>query len=166
MARKQFTGTGKLYVVPTIASATLAAVTIAEITAGTNLTPWLSRDGISERGAEGATVDVADATSMWDKTAAGTSGAGLELTFFRDSLAADDDAWTALPQGTSGYFVIAPFGFTGTAGAPAATDRIEVWPFEVSSRRNLAIAANEAQKFTVSCAIPNEPNVAAAVTAS
>jgi hypothetical protein len=165
MARKQFTGNGQLRLVPTISDTDLSEVTVAEITAGTNLTPFLTRDGISDRGAEAATVDVADATSMWDKTAAGTSGSSLEITLYRDSVAADDDAWAALPQGTSGYMVIAPFGFTGTAGAPAATNRIEVWPFEVSSRRMLAIAANESQKFTVSLAIPDEPNVDAAVIA-
>jgi hypothetical protein len=165
MARKQFTGTGQLRLLQTISDTDLAEVTVAEIAAGVNLTPFLTRDGISERGAEAATVDVADATSMWDKTGAGTSGSSLELTFFRDSVAADDDAWAALPQGEEAYLVVAPFGFSGVAGAAAATDRIEVWPIEVSSRRNLAIAANEAQKFMVSCAIPEEPNVNAAVIA-
>lgn len=165
MSRIQFTGTGQLRLLTTVAHVTLAQATIAEITAGVNLTPFLRRDGISERGAEGADVDVSDATSFWDATDIGTSGAKLELTLYREDEDADDDAWNALPRGTRAYLVVAPFGFSGVAGAPAATDRIEIWKIAVSSRRNAAIAANDPQLFMVSCAVPMEPNDDAAVVA-
>ena len=148
MARIQFTGTGKLYFVTTIAAP--AAPTVAEITAGTELTPFLRQDGLN-RSQDSGLVDTATAASLFETTDIGTRSAKLELTLYRDSVAADDDAWAALPIGTRGYLVVLPFG------GPLAADRCEVWKIAVANRSMSAIAKDAAQVFTCSCAVVAQP---------
>lgn len=164
MARMQFTGNGRVKLLTTVANK--AAPTVAEINAGIDLTCFMKRDGLN-RSQEAALVDVADVCSLFDKTQIGTRSGNVQMTLYRDSVAADDDAWSALPIGTTGFVVIAPFGYTGagTPPTPQASDRVEVWPIAVSNRSMLAIAANEAQSFTVTFAIPDEPDDDALVAA-
>lgn len=163
MARKQFTGTGRVKFAPTVVN--LALPTIAEITAAVDLTCFMRQDGL-DRSQEAAVIDVADACSLFDKTDIGTRNANLTMTLYRDSEETDDDAWSALPIGTRGFLIVAMFGFSGVSNAPVAGDRCEVWPVAVSSRSNNAIAKNEPQIFSVTFAVPEAPNDDAVVAAA
>jgi hypothetical protein len=84
---------------------------------------------------------------------------------YRDSVAANDDAWTLLPRNTSGVFYISRFGGTGANLKPIATDVVEVWPVRVISRAASAMSSNTAQTFTLTCSVPAEPNENAVVGA-
>lgn len=161
MSRQGSTEVIKVQFAPTVANK--AAPTVAELTAGTDLTPFLTRDGL-DTPLEGSTIDTAGANSRYNSTGAGTyGGQPITLKMFRDSVAADDDAWSALPFGTTGYLVVRRFG--GSSTAFAASQVVEVWPIEVVTRKPLPIADNEAQKFEVSCAVPTPPEMDATVAA-
>lgn len=145
MARRQFTGEGRLWFVPTIANT--SAPTTSEINAGTDLTPFLRRDGLT-RPEEGNTIDTADASSRFNKNAPGTYGGDpVELRLYRDSVAGSDTAFNALPRDTTGYIVVRDFG--GSSTAIASTNKVQVWQGTVISRSRDPIGDNEAQRFTV-----------------
>lgn len=161
MARIGSTGNIQLHYVATIAD--ISAPTVAEIAAGVDLTEQLLRDGLSLP-QSGNTVDVAGAASKYNATDAGTYGGDpITASFFRDSVAASDDAWDALPRGTRGYFVVSRF--EGSDQALAAADRVEVWPIVVISRSNRDIEQDGAYRFDVTCGVPTEPDDDAVVAA-
>lgn len=120
------------------------------------LTDFLTDTGVSTP-LDGSIVSSADMGSKFNKTATGTFG-GQPLTgeFFRDFPAAQDTAWTTLPRGSDGYWVISRNGLA-TPGTFAVSDEIESWRIEVVSRNPIDVARNEMQKFTVECASPAVP---------
>ena len=154
MARIQFTGTGKAYFVTPLSSTT--SPTAVQIIAGTDLTPFLRQDGLN-RSQDSGLVDTATAANLFETTDIGTRSAKLELTLYRDSETADDDAWAALEIGNRGFLVVLPFGGGGALGVHVAADRCEVWPVAIANRSNSAIAKDAAQVFTVSCAVTSAP---------
>lgn len=162
MARKQFTGSGRLLKVATIGNT--AAPTVAELTAVgiVDLTGYLRQDGLN-RSQQAALVDTATALDLFDTTDIGTRSGKFELTLYRDD--ETDGAWEALPIGTRCFLVVAPFGFTGVAGAPLAGDNVEVWKIAVSDRSNAQIGKDAAQTFTVTCAVVSPPKDDAVVAA-
>lgn len=162
MARLMFPGTGKLRWVTTLSSIT--APTVAQINAGVDLTPWLRQDGLN-RSMSGNETDVADARDTFNRSDIGTYDAQCEVTFLRDSVAADDDAFTTLARGTRGYLVIAPMGWATGAVTATAADRCEVWTAVVSSRGPEAEGANKAQVLKVIFALPDAPVLDAVVAA-
>lgn len=151
MSRKGTTGESRLWFVPTIASATLAP-TVAEITAGTDLTPFLTRDGFDDP-RSASNIDASDAASRIDKAIPGNVAAAVAtLKLYRDSVTADDDAWTALPSDTTGYLVEREFG--GSTVAQAAGDKVNVLHGVVMTRSPQAWG-DEARRFVVEFAIDN-----------
>ncbi|HXH57724.1 hypothetical protein [Iamia sp.] len=150
MARRGSTEVIRVWYVATLA--TPSAPSAAAVTAGVDLTPFLTRDGLTTPNS-GSTLDVSDASSRQNKTAAGTFGGDpIELKLNRDDTPANDTAWVTLPRGTAGYIVVRRFG--GSAVAATAAQKVEVWPVEVISRENAPIAENAKQMFTARCAIP------------
>lgn len=136
-----------------------AIPTQAEIAAGVNLTPFL----ISLNAAsQGNTVPTPAFDTLFETSISGTNQASFTADFYRDDSA--DTAWTALPRGTHGYFVIARFGGSGTGGIPEYSDVTEVWPVVVTSRTMQNMANNTVMTFSVTCSVPSEPNEAAAVS--
>lgn len=167
--RAQPTGLLALFYVPTIANP--AAPTIAEIQAGTDLTGSRTRDGLKTPNS-GSTVDASDGSSLRNKTSAGTYGGDpISGTFYRDTLLANDTAWSTFTRGLTGYLVVARFGWaqdptTGRGsvdGTPTAGDRCEVWPIEFVSKSMQDTAENEDHKFDVTLATPDEPEMDAVV---
>ena len=57
------------------------------------------------------------------------------------------------------------FGGTGANNKPQATDVVEVWPVQVTSRTMANMSNNTVQTFTVSCAVNEEPAEEATVAA-
>jgi len=174
MARVQFTGQGSLlWVEGATGIADAEAPTATELAAGVDLTDLLTRDGLSTPNT-GNTIDLSDAGSLFNKTGRGSHGGDAgSLTFYRDSLAANDKAWTALEDGAIGFFVVARFGWkqdttTGLGtktDTPTAADRCEVYPSTIISRAMNDTADNEASKFVVSVGFTDEPQLDATVAA-
>lgn len=134
--------------------------TAAEVNAAVNLTPLLMGLTASSQGNQ---VPTPSFDSLFETSINGTSQASFSADFYRDDTA--DTAWTTLPRGTSGYFIISRFGGAGADQKPIAGDTVEVWPVQVISRTAANMANNTVQTFTVTCAVNKEPNEAAVVTA-
>ncbi len=159
------TGVIRLQYFPTCAN--IAAPTVAELNAGVDLTALMTRDGL-DTPLDGSVIDVAGANSRYNATAPGTyGGQPIESIFKRDKVSASDTAWNTLPPGTTGFYGVRRFGgATGVSSdAFVAGQKIEVWPIEVVTRKPMRIAENDAQKCTVQCSVPTDPNLNATVAA-
>ena len=136
--------------------------TAAEVAAATELTDFV----ISlTANAQGNTVPTPKLKTLFEPSIPGTSTAQFSSEMYRDSVKANDLAWTLLPRNTAGVFYISRFGGTGTGKLPVATDEVEVWPIRVTSRAASAMSSNTAQTFTLTCSVPKEPNEAAVIAA-
>jgi hypothetical protein len=158
MARRGSTEEIRVWFTATVADQD--APTETEInSSGTDLTPFMRRDGLSTP-LSGNTIDNSDAASLYNKTSLGSYGGDpLTLTLYRDDTT--DTAWTTLPRTTTGNIIVRRFG--GSDVAAANTDQVEVWPIEVISREMADIANDENQRFVVTCAVPGEPSIDAYV---
>src|SRR5689334_9599585 len=97
MPRVQFTGTGKLFLIPDPTGAgtvvTLAAPTAVQINTGTNITKFLKRDGL-DLPQTGNVMDTSDASSRQNSTDLGTFGGDKgSANLYRDSITGNDTAW-------------------------------------------------------------------------
>jgi hypothetical protein len=158
MARYIFEGYTKVWWVSTIAVPN--APTTTEITAGIDLTPFVSKDGVKP-GTSQNMVNNATINETFDSQLVGSWGGEMELTMFRDAVGADDDAWTACVHGTLGYVVIRRGITSGTA--IAATQKVEVWPAQMHQPVVHASATNEQVRFTEKFAITSQPYLNATV---
>ena len=149
-------GNVKVHYLPAVANK--AAPTVAEIAAGTNVTPFLPTAGVGVDWTQNNS-----STPMLDEfftsEAVGTEAASIALTFLRHELATDDDAWNLFVRGTNAFLLIA------RKGAPVATDKVEVYPIQCHRPVPLAPAANEDQQARVSLAVTATPELNATVTA-
>lgn len=140
----------------------IAEPTLAEIAGGVNLTPFLRS---IDTPLEGSAVDAATAESAFNSTVRGTYG-GQPVTgeFTRDKVKANDTAWNTLPFGTEGFFLVARRGGTGSNGALAATDEVDVFPIDVTGRNPVAYGRNELARFALQAAVPAPPEFDAVVS--
>lgn len=143
------------------ACANTSAPTVAEISAGTDLTAFISPAGLATPD-EGQNTESSDLGSARDKKIPSTISGDIEMECYRDDNA--DTAWTALARGTSGYLIVAPFGGSGTASALQAGDVCEVWTVRVSNRNPLRYARGDALRFTCNMTVEADPVYAATVT--
>ena len=126
MARKGTTSESRLWYVPTIASGT-GAPTVAEVTAGTDLTPWLTRDGFDAPSST-SQIDSSDAASRNDKSVPGNIAASnVTLKFYRDSVPGDDDVYALLDPDLAGYLVVRDFGGSGVGNLGTVEAFNEPW---------------------------------------
>jgi hypothetical protein len=159
---------------PTVVDPT--APTVAEVTAGTDLSGYVTRDGVKTP-ASGNTLDASAIGSAFNATAPGTYGGDAgTLTCQRGSkggTTGDDKAWSSLARGTIGFLVVARTGFgqdattgLGTpAGTPTTADRVEVYPVTVISRAMSDTADNQTSRFEASLAFTADPAMDAAIVA-
>lgn len=156
MSKEASEGNVKLYWLP--ACANIAAPTVAEIAAGTNLTPFLPTSGLAiDSNENNASIAMIDSGHTDEQV--GTYSTSVALTLVRDAVSADDDAWTLFVRGLSGFLLKSPFG------APVATSRVEVYPCEAHEPVPLPPAENEFQQFRVTLAVHTTPNRKAVVAA-
>lgn len=147
-------GVTKVYFVPTIASK--AAPTVAEITAGENLTPQIAEmTGFTFTNNPISTPDM-DNAYVSQVPGEDTSEAS-SMTFY-ELKGGTDDIHDALLKGTVGYIVIFYGGIAGAS--PAASDKAEVWPVVVSSNARRYTAGNEAAQYGVGFAVTSPPTAA------
>lgn len=156
MARRGSTGELLVQFAPTLSS--MSAPTVAQAqTAGTNLSPFLTRDGLATPNSAN-TIDISDLADRRNKRAPGTFGGDdWTLTLYRDD--ADDDAWDLLEQDLDGYIIIRRFG--GSNVALTAADPVEVAKVSVSSRVMDTPGADTPQTFTVVLAVAEQNDNAA-----
>lgn len=147
------------YVGFAVSVASVSAPTAAEIAAAVDLTAYVVSINASTRG---NIVQTPDFSTRFETNIAGTVASTFEADFYRDDEA--DTAWLTLPRNTKGYFLISRFGGTGTDHAPATGQSVEVWPVYVVSRAMANETSNTVQQFTVTCAVPVEPNENATVS--
>jgi len=153
-------GVVDFYWLPAVAS--IAAPTIAEFTAGTRV-PLITNYDIPSSESE---VDTSGVDDIYDTSVVGTSKAGpMVLTIKRDDTS-ETNTWDLFDFREKGFLVRLPFGGSGTAGVPAATDKAEVYPAQVGQKRPEGYSRNATQKFMVSFYITSAPNIDAAVSAA
>lgn len=135
----------------------LSAPTVAELTAADDLTCFVVN--INES-VQGNTVPVPELCSKFEKSVGGTVQASFTADFYRDDAASGDTAWTTLKRGVKGVFYISRFkkGFMpGDDATPEATEFVEVWPVEITSRTAGPMSSNTVQTFTITAAVNIEP---------
>lgn len=162
MAKYIADGVIQLHFVETISDQ--ASPTIAEIQAGTDCTAFLRALNTP---LDGSTVDSATADSKYNTTVSGTyGGQALTADFTRDSVYADDTAWTTHTRETTGFWVVSRRGGGGAAGALQTGDRVDVWPIEVITRNPNAYSRNSLEMFTVECSVNPAPSEDVTIAAS
>jgi hypothetical protein len=131
-------GITKIYYAPTIAIK--ATPTVAEMAAGTDLTPKVA--AVQGFTYENQPIDTPNMAESFTTTIPGpdTSAASV-LTFNEDKTT--NALRTTLTKGTTGYIVIFPGGIAGSA--PAAADKCDVWPIITTGKpRDITLDANPA----------------------
>ena len=143
------------------ACADTAAPTVAELTAGDRLvgiTNYTTPFSESE-------VDTSDLDGTYDTAVVGTTKSGpIEITFKRDDTD-ESGGWDLFTLRDTGFLVRLPFGGSGAAGVPAASDKAEVYPVQVGQNRPEGYGRNTTQKFMVSFYVTDDPDTDAAVAA-
>lgn len=156
MSKIVYEGNVKVYWCTTIADIDEPSPT--EVGAGTNLTPFIAKDGVAVPSTQNM-VDVAGINDSFNAEIVGSWGGGpLTLTMFRDDTS-ETGAYDLMVYGTNGYLVISRFGDGATNG-----DKVEVWPAEMHEPTLLNSAKDEVQKFTASFAITSTPSMRAVTT--
>lgn len=140
-----------------------AAPTVAELTAGTDITAYIPKDGFAP-GVSNNRVAAGDLSTAFDAEIMGSHGAQLSVTAFMDDGATNEAFDTFGVRGATGAFVAIWDG-----GGPVASSKCFVWPYvEAGSPQLPTTAANERQTFTAEFAVGgdgSEPNYHAAVAA-
>lgn len=156
MARYAHEGKTRVSWVPTISNK--AAPTVAELNAGTLLSPFTTKDGVNP-GLSPNMVDSATIEDTFDAQGVGSYGASMSLTMYRDDTA--DTAYNLCVYGTNGFVVIR----RGVAAATAWTigQKVEVYPAQMHEPLPVQTAANEQNKFSEQFAITGAPNLKATV---
>lgn len=159
MANPVYEGKMRVFWLPAVAS--IAAPTTTEITAGTEITEFLPKDGMTHASSK-ETVDIGNLATAFDPETNGSYGFTTELMIYRDDDGADDAFDLFTTHATDGFLVVLPFKGTG---APAAADVAYVIPANASIATPVGTAPNERQKAEVSIKTTAEPDFGAAVAA-
>lgn len=138
--------------------ADISAPTASEVGGSTDLTSYLVS---LEATSAGNAVATPTLDTTFETSIPGTASATFTAELYRDDDA--DTAWTTLPRGTEGYFIISRFGTDGAE--PVSTDVVEVWPVRVISRGAVPLTSNDSQRFNIECSVPVEPDEDAVVAA-
>jgi hypothetical protein len=159
MARLVFDGNYLVAFLDT-APADVDAPTVAEITAGTDLTHFIPKDGfksgVSNNRVSGGSLD----ESFMDESM-GTWTSQLSIDYYLDKVTASNTADDTFVRGTSGAVVAIWDG-----GGNAAGSKCYVWPdVECGTPVPADTAENARQKKTAEFAVREEPSFNAVVAA-
>lgn len=174
MSRYGTSGQLGIKFVPAIAD--ISAPTVTELGAGTDLSAYVTRDGIKTP-ASGNTVDSSVIASAYTPQVPGTYGGdAVTLTCQRGSKGGeggDDLAWETLTRGTQGFLAVARSGWAqnsttglGTpGGTPTLADRCEIYPASVLTRAMADTAENQTSRFDATLTVVADPDLDAVVAA-
>jgi hypothetical protein len=156
MARYANDGMIRIQVVASISN--IAAPTTAELNAGTNVTNFVTKDGLTVPANQNM-VDNASLAETFDSQVVGSFGGALTLTGIRD--AATDTFWDLVVYGTNTHLVVRRG--IATATAYAAAQKVEVYPIQWHEPVPVQTASNEQGRFTATAAVRSQPNYKATV---
>jgi hypothetical protein len=111
----------------------------------------------------GNTVPTPSLDTLFETSIAGTVSGSFTADFYRDD--EEDLAWETFPRKQKGYVVLSRFGGSGPGAVPIAADTVEVWPILVVSRTMSAGGNNTVLTFTMTAAVPEEPDEEAIIGA-
>ncbi|WP_424216025.1 hypothetical protein ACN20G_28165 (plasmid) [Streptomyces sp. BI20] len=174
MARRSFTGLGRIYWCKQITDVLKPAA--AEIAAGDEITHLVKRDGLKTPTSTN-TIDISDASSLWNKSAPGTKGGdAITINAWRDSLGTADLVWNLMRDEEMGFLVVSRWGnaqdkATGLGKGPSAMppakptldDRVEVYTCTVTARASDDIGT-DANAVTITLGQTGAPSFDAVVT--
>lgn len=151
-------GTTKVAFATSIAS--ISAPTASELEAALDWTARITPDGLKT---DPTTADVSTSSlaSTFDTNQPGRRSYVVELTFKRGTTPTDDQPYTTLLYGTTGYLVVRRG--TAYATAFATGDKVEVYPVACGEPQNIAPAANEVSKFMSPMKVTTDPATHAVV---
>jgi hypothetical protein len=155
-----YDGRVRVYSVPSISN--IAAPTVAELNAGTDLSSLITPDGIIGFSPETADVDNSALNSTFSTTTPGRtsySGTGLRLK----KATGTDSVYNTLVYGYATHVVIRRDVTSSTAWA--ASQAAEVYPVTCGEVQNADPAPNELHKYVVPMKISTQPNLRATVAA-
>jgi hypothetical protein len=153
MGRFTRKGLSKIAFVPTIAS--MAAPTMAEITAGTVLdTQMAEMSGFQFKNSVIKTPDLS--TTFVSQIPGEDEADDSSMTFYDDDAA--EVVRDALVKGADGFIVLMPYG-------KIATKRCEVWPVTSTGFNDEWTVANEAAKAMSQFSVTAPPNQNSTITA-
>jgi hypothetical protein len=144
------------------AIANKAAPTIAELTAGTDISKFVVKDGL-ETPATQNTIKTATLVNRYDAEIPGTYGGPVKLTCVRDAVTADDDAWDLFELDLVVFTVVRRMVLHSTAWT--AAQKVEVYPGVCGQKLMAKTAENEPQRFEVTIFGNLEPALEASVAA-
>ena len=158
MARVIPDGEVRIWFATTVANK--AAPTVAEVNAGTDITPRLNS---LDTPLEGEAVPANDLSSAYNKTVTGRFGGSITAEFFRDqaSASASDTFFNLFPRNTSGFIIVRYFG--GSTVAIAIGHLVSVFPVRTISRSPATLDSGAIQEFAVNMAGTDEPSEQVAV---
>lgn len=145
--------------VPTITN--IAAPTVAQLNAGTELSTFLTKDGLQTPNSQNM-VDNGTLADRFDAQGAGTYGGSVTLKARRKN-DGTDAAWNLFAWKEQGYIVVRR-GLAYDA-AWAAAQEVEVYPAESHEPVMDNTATNANQTFTVAMAVTAQPDLRAVVAA-
>lgn len=151
---------GKTRVAWVTTIANIAAPTVAELTAGLDLTPRLTPDGLKIDPST-ADVDTSSLASRFDTKEVGRVGFENELTIKRGTTVPEDLPYNTLLYGVHGYLVVrrgVDYETAWTIG-----QGVEVYPTACAEPANVSPAANEVMKFMSPQKVTSAPNTRAVV---
>lgn len=123
-----------------------------------DLSVLLTKDGLNTPQNQNM-VDSATLAETFDSQLVGSWGGAMELTCFRDR--ASDLAWNTFVYGDEFFLVIRRGVDYDTAWANGQD--VEVYPIQSHQPIMQPSAPNEQQRFTVSCAVTEQPDLKATV---
>lgn len=146
----------KVYFVTTIANK--AAPTVAELNAGTDISNFITKDGLTVPSNQNNVAN-ASLAETFDSELPGSFGGPLSMTGIRD--AATDTFWNLVVYGTAGFIVVRRG--TATATAWASTQKVEVYPMTWHEPIPMQTASNEQGRFTAAAPVSSQPSLKATV---
>lgn len=126
--------------------ANTSAPTVAELTAGTDITCFLTKDGL-RLGVSTNAVDGGGLCNRADIQSAGSVGFSPMLKGYRDNEAGGDTLWNLAEWSDAGFLVIRRGVLYATA--IAATQVVEVYPMQFGQKSPGDSASNTNQFFEV-----------------
>lgn len=143
-------GITKMHFIPT--AATPAAVTVAETTAGTEVTPQVA--DVSGFSFTNNPISAPDMDNAFVSQISGEDTVEASQTTMYD-LSDETTLKDALAKGTIGFMQIFHSGYAGAS--PAAADVYELWPVEIASNARMYTAGNEAAQYLVGWTLTGPP---------
>ena len=153
-------GKVKVALVDTISDT--SAPTVAELTAGTDITDQLTADGLSGFQPDTAEVDTTSMQSTFDTKRPGRSNySGTVLRFKKQDT---DTVYDTYVKDFTTHVVVRRDGSAATE-AFAASDEVEVYPVVCGEVQNMDPEPNSVQRFELPVMVSSQPELRATVSA-